>query len=133
MCNTTKTQNHELLVADSLCFLTNTSFHDAKLVDVLYNGIYGKECLSLLVDFKTALSSPAGGNFYEISFWDGKFIQQPKRMKDCYIISLDCFPIEQLMRTRIELEYFTGGEAHHDVLEIEFSDIKVFKAKYNRG
>ena len=129
MCNTTKTQNHELLVADSLCFLTNISFHDAKLVDCFYDEIYGKECLSLLLDFKTALAPPAGGNFYEISFLDGKLIQKPKRMNDCYILSLDSFPIGQLVSTRIELEYFVGGEVHHDVLEIEFSDVKVFKAK----
>ncbi len=114
---------------DGMDFLTNISFHDAKLVDVGYNEKYGKECLSLLVDFKTALAPPAGGNFYEISFRDGKFIRKPKRMKDCYILALDCFSAEQFMRTRIELEYFTGGEAHHDVLEIEFSDVKVFKVK----
>ena len=128
MCNTTKTQNHKLFVADSLCFLTNISFHDAKLVDVRYNEKNGKDCFSLLVDFKTALATPAGGNFYEISFLDGKYIQKPKRMKDCYILALDCFPAEQCIRARIELEYFVGSEAHHDVLEIEFSDVKIFKA-----
>ncbi len=129
MCNTIKTQTHDLSVADGLCFLTNVSFHDAKLVDYFYDEIYGKECLSLLVDFKTAKVPPAGGNFYEILFWDGKFTQKPKRMKDCYILSLDCFPAEQFMRARIELEYFVGGEAHHDVLEIEFFDVKVQKVK----
>ena len=116
-------------VMDGMDFLKNVSFHDAKLVDVRCDEIYGKECLSLLVDFKTAQVPPAGGNFYEISFLDGKLIQKPKRMKDCYMLSLDCFPAEQCMRARIELEYFVGSEAHHDVLEIEFSDVKVFKAK----
>ncbi len=110
-------------------FLAGVSFHDAKLVDVRCDEKYGKECLLLLVDFKPAEAPPAGGNFYEISLWDGKFIQKPKRMKDCYILALDCFSAEQFMRTRIELEYFVGSEAHHDVLEIEFSDVKVFKVK----
>ncbi len=114
---------------DGADFLTSVSFHDAKLADVRYDEKYGKECLSLLVDFKTALVPPAGGNFYEILFLDGKFIQKPKQIKDCYILTLDCFPAEIFMRTRIELEYLVGGEAHHDVLEIEFSDVKVFKAK----
>ena len=116
-------------VMDGMNFLTKVSFHDAILVDMRYDTKYGKERLSLLVDFKTALAPPAGGNFYEISFLDGKLIQKPKRMKDCYILSLDCFLTEQCMRACLELEYFTGGEAHHDVLEIEFSDVKVFKAK----
>ncbi len=116
-------------VMDGMNFLTKVSFHDAKLVDVRYDEQYGKECLLLLVDFKTAQAPPAGGNFYEILFLDGKLIQKPKRMKDCYILSLDCFSAEQFMRARIELEYFVGSEAHHDVLEIEFSDVKVFKAK----
>ncbi len=116
-------------VVDGMNFLTNVSFHDAKLADVHCDEKYGKEHLSLLVDFKTAQALPAGGNFYEILFLDGKFIRKPKRMKDCYILSLDCFSAEQFMRTRIELEYFVGSEARHDVLEIEFSDVKAFKAK----
>ncbi len=110
-------------------FLTNVSFHDAKLVDVLCGEKYGKECLSLLVDFKTAEAPPKDGNLYEIAFLDGKFVQEPKRMKGCYILALDCFPFGQFMRTRIELEHFVGGEAHHDDLEIEFSDMKVLKVK----
>ncbi len=114
---------------DGMNFLTNVSFHDAKLVDVRCDEIYGKEYLLLLVDFKTAQAPPAGGNFYEISFLDGKLIQKPKRVKNCYILSLDCFSAEQFMRTRIELEYFVDSEAHHDVLEIEFTGVNVFKAK----
>ena len=116
-------------VMDGMNFLTKASFHDAKLADVRCDEIYGKECLSLLVDFKTALAPPAGGNFYEILFSDGKFVQESQRKSDCYILALGCFPVGQFMRARIELEYFVGGEAHHDVLEIEFSDVKVFKAK----
>ena len=114
-------------VMDGMNFLTKVSFHDAILVDMRYDTKYGKERLSLLVDFKTALAPPAGGNFYEISFLDGKLIQKPKRMKDCYILSLDC--AAENGRVWMELEYFVGGEAHHDVLEIEFSDVKVFKVK----
>lgn len=112
---------------DEMDFLTSVSFHDAKLVDVRYDDKYGKACLSLLVNFKTAQAPSAGGNFYEISFLDGKLIQKPKRMKDCYILSLDC--AAENGRVWMELEYFVGSEAHHDVLEIEFSDVKVFKAK----
>ena len=114
---------------DGISFLTSTSFHDAKLVDVRYDEIYGKQCLSLLVDFKTTGTPPADWNFYEILFLNGKFIQKPKRMKDCYILALDCFPAEQFIRARIESEYFVGGETHHNILEIEFSDVKVFKTK----
>ena len=114
---------------DGMDFLTNTSFHDAKLVDVRDSEKYGKACLSLLVDFKTAESRPEGGTFYEITFLDGKFVQEPGRRKDCYILALDCVPFGKFMRTRIETEYFTGSEAHRDVLEIEFSDVKVFKVK----
>ena len=116
-------------VMDGMNFLTKVSFHDAKLADVRCDEIYGKECLSLLVNFKPAQAPPAGENFYEISFLDGKLIQKPKRMKDCYILALDCFSVGQFMRVRMELEYFVGSEAHHDVLEIEFSDVKVFKVK----
>ena len=114
---------------DGMSFLTSVSFHDAKLVEVCHDEKYGKECISFLVNFKTAEAPPKGGNVYEISFSDGKILQEPKRMKDCYILALDCFPAEQFLRTRIELEYFVGSEVHHDVLEIEFSDVKVLKAK----
>ncbi len=114
---------------DGMNFLTNVSFHDAKLVDVRYEEKYGKERVSLLVDFKTALAPPKDGKVYELSFSDGKILQKPKRMKDCYILALDCFPAEQCMRARIELEYFVGSEARHDIFEIEFSDVSVFKVK----
>ena len=114
---------------DGMRFLTNVSLHDAKLVDVRYDEKYGKECLSLIIDFKTAEAPPKGGNVYEISFSDGKVLQKPKRMKDCYILALDCSPAGQIMCARIELEYFVGGETHHDVLEIEFSGVEVLKTK----
>ena len=114
---------------DGISFLTSVSFHDAKLVDVRYDEKYGKEHLLLFVDFKNAYAPPAGGNLFEISFSGGKCVQEPKRMKDCHILALDCSPAEQFMRVRIELEYFVGGETHQDVLEIEFSDVKVLTVK----
>ena len=110
---------------DGWNFLTSVSFHDAKLLDVRYDEKYGKGCLSILVDFKTAEAPPTDGRFYEISFLDGKFIQKPNRVKDSYILALDCFPAEQMMNARIELEYFVGSEVHHDILEIKFSDVEV--------
>ena len=75
---------------DGISFLTSVSFHDAKLVDVRYDEKYGKEHLLLFVDFKNAYAPPAGGNLFEISFSGGKCVQEPKRMKDCHILALDC-------------------------------------------
>lgn len=113
-------------ISGGMSFLTSVSFHDAKLVDVRYGEKYGKECFLLLVDFKTAEAPPVDGSLYEISFLEGKFVQEPKRKRDCYILAFDCSPAGQNMRARIESEYFVGGEAHHEILEIEFSDVEVF-------
>ncbi len=129
MRNTVKTKTYDLSVADGMHFLTNRSFHDAKLVDVRCGEKYGKECLTLVVNFKTAEVPPMGGNLYEISFSDGKFIQRPKRMKDSYILALDCFPAGRSMHVKIESEYFVGSESHHDIIEIEFSDVTVLQTK----
>ena len=127
MRNTAKTQTRDVSVADGVCFLTAISFHDAKLVEVRRGEKYGRACLSLLVDFKTAYAPPADGIVYEITFLNGIFVREPKRMKDCYILALDC--AAENGRVRMELEYFVGEEARHDVLEIDFSGVEVRKVK----
>ncbi len=130
MRNLEKTQIHDSAkVTDGMRFLTSVSFHDAKLVDVFCGEKYGKKTLSLLVDFKTAEFPPGNGKLYEIELLHAEFVQAPERRKDCFLLSLDCVPSGERTRVRVETEYFVGGEARHEVWEIEFSGVEVMRLK----
>ncbi len=105
--------------------LTNFPFHDAKIVDVICEEKRGKKYITLIVDTKTSLSRREGDKLYKVAFKNGEFLQEPERKKDCYIISLDYSSADKIMRVRFETQYFVGEEARSEVMEIEFTEVKI--------
>lgn len=116
--------NQDLAKSDSGGLLTNFPFHDAKIVDVLCGESRGKKYIRLIVDTKTSYAR-SDGRFFKITFKNGEFLQEPERKKDCYVVALDCSSSDKSMRARFELEYFVGEEKHSDVMEIEFTEVKM--------
>lgn len=78
------------------------------------------------VDLKhTTTEFKRGFGKFDIYFIHAKFLEQPPRTEDVNILSLDLIQKSQNLTVRMEIDYFTGRQAHECLCEIECRGIEV--------
>lgn len=117
-----------------LRFIVLASFHDAKIIDINVDNIYGKDCVTIFVDFRcTSTEFNAGYHKFYIRFFDVKNVNLPDKIKDLYILDIDCMQEKNDLQVNFELVYFIGEQACHDIWKIDFTDVKVKPANKLRS
>ena len=109
-----------------LRFIVLASFHDAKIIDINVDNIIGKDCVSIVVDFRnTSTEFKAGYQKFYIRFLDVKDMTLPDKIKDLYILDIDCMQEASDLQVVFELVYFIGNQSCHDICKINFTDVQV--------
>lgn len=107
-------------------FIVLASFHDAKIMDICIDTMWGKNCVTILVDFRnTSTEFKAGYNKFYIRFVGVKNATIPDKVKDLYILSSDFLQQNTKLQVDFELEYFIKNAAYHDMWQIDFVDVVV--------
>lgn len=109
-----------------LRFIVLASFHDAKIIDINVENIFEKDCVTIVVDFRnTTTEFKAGYNKFYIRFLDVKNMTLPDKIKDLYILDIDCRQEASDLQVVFELVYFIGNQSRHDICKINFTDVQV--------
>lgn len=107
-------------------FIVLASFHDAKIMDISADYIFGKDSITVSVDFRnTSTEFKAGRHIFCISFLNVKNMTFPEKMKNLDILDMDCIQEASGLQVNFELVYFIGGQSCHDIWKIDFSDVRV--------
>lgn len=107
-------------------FLLVANFHDAKIIQVTETEKYGNKCIVMQIDFKgTSTEFKVGYRKFNIYFIKAEFNEVPNNWRELYITCLDCASDLQKLIINLEVEYFTGSQAHQCLCEIKCNGIEV--------
>lgn len=117
--------------SEGMRFLVLARFHDAKIISIKKDIIYGKEAVELIIDFSFAETNvfKKGIRKCRIQFINAEsnfdFEQALDYYIDCYILACEVELIDAKYKVSFKIYLSEQGDGYEDILEIDFEKVNV--------